>query len=77
VQIATDGTTGPLGQPAPQLVAYLQAGGVPAEEAAQIVGSWGRMEELNNLFMIRRAVHTIDANGYRLSVDFENVVRAS
>lgn len=77
VQIAGDGTTGPLGQPAPQLVAYLQAGGVSADEAAQIVGSWGRMEELNNLFMIRRAVHTIDANGYRLSVDFENVVRAS
>jgi len=76
IYLATGGAQTPLGIPAGQLVAYLEAAGVQTEDAQRMVASWTDAEELANLFVVRSARHTIDQRGYRLVVEFENLVRA-
>lgn len=76
IYLATGGAQTPLGIPAGQLTAYLEASGVQTADAQRMVASWTDAEELANLFVVRSARHTIDQRGYRLVVEFENLVRA-
>lgn len=77
VHVAAEGTTTPLGYSETQVVNYLEAGGVPRDDAAEIVRTWATMEQLAPVFFVKRAVHTLTDRGYNLTIDFENVVRAS